>query len=58
MNALLASGGYPWTVIRVANRTQYISILENTHLNFDMKDFSLFIKKEMAAGSSATEFEK
>lgn len=47
MNTLLASGGYPWTIIRVDNRNKYISILENTHSNFDLTDFSLFIAHEM-----------
>lgn len=47
MNALLASGGYPWTVIRVSNRTKYISILERTHGQFDMTEFTNFIKTEM-----------
>ena len=50
MNALLASGGYPWTVVRVANRHQYISILEKTHMQFDLTDFAEFIHLEMDAG--------
>jgi len=49
MNTLLAAGGYPWTVVRVEKRNQYISTLENTHMNFDMTDFTLFIKQEMDA---------
>ena len=40
MNALLASGGYPWTIICVKNRKHYISTLENTHIKFDMTDFT------------------
>ncbi len=47
MNALLASGGYPWTVIRVENRSKYITTLENTHNQFDMTEFTEFIKSEM-----------
>lgn len=47
MNALLAAGGYPWTVVRVKNRNKYISTLENTHTHFDMTDFTNFIKEEM-----------
>ncbi len=47
MNALLASGGYPWTVVRVENRNRYISILENTHLQFNMVEFTRFIREEM-----------
>lgn len=49
MNVFLASGGYPWTVIRVENRNKYINILENTHTKFDLTDFTKFIKEEMAA---------
>lgn len=46
---LLASGGYPWTVVRVDHRNQYISTLEDTHIHFDMTDFTNFIKQEMLA---------
>lgn len=47
MNASLASGGYPWAVIRVDNRNKYISVLENTHIKFDLTDFTAFIAHEM-----------
>ena len=50
MNALLASGGYPWTVVRMKYRNDYISILEETHCKFDLSAFTKFIAKEMAAG--------
>jgi hypothetical protein len=43
----LASGGYPWTVVRVENRSQYIATLENIHNQFDMTEFAEFIKSEM-----------
>lgn len=49
MNTMLASGGYPWTVIRVENRTQYISTLENTHIKFDITGFTKFIGEEVKA---------
>lgn len=49
MNALFASGGYSWTVVRVANRNQYITTLENTHTEFNMAAFTQFIKGEMEA---------
>jgi Fic family protein len=29
MNAMLASGGYPWTVIRVEDRTRYLRALDS-----------------------------
>ncbi|MCK4609106.1 MAG: Fic family protein [Gammaproteobacteria bacterium] len=47
MNTFLAAGGYPWTVVRVDNRSQYISTLEQTHLQFDLKKFTKFIATEM-----------
>jgi len=47
MNALLAEGGYPWTVVLVKHRKQYIDTLENTHQNFNLKAFTTFIKNEM-----------
>lgn len=49
MNTLLAAGGYPWTVVRVKNRARYISTLEDSHTNFDLKDFTQFITEEMYA---------
>lgn len=49
MNALLASGGYPWTVVRVERRNEYISTLEETHIQFDMRAFARFIVSEMNA---------
>jgi hypothetical protein len=51
MNALLASGGYPWTVIRVENRDKYITALENTHIKFDLTEFTKFIAEEMNASN-------
>ncbi len=48
MNTLLASGGYPWTVVRVDNRKKYIDTLEKTHMKFDMAPFTKFIAHEMA----------
>ena len=40
-----------WTVVRVENRKQYISTLENTHMEFDMTAFTQFIATEMIAGT-------
>ena len=47
MNTLLAAGGYPWTVIRVKNRNEYINSLEATHMEFDRVRFTQFVAKEM-----------
>lgn len=48
LNAMLASGGYPWTVIRVEQRRAYMRALENASVRHDIGDFTRFIAGEMA----------
>ncbi|MCC7231688.1 MAG: Fic family protein [Bacteroidia bacterium] len=43
MNAMLASGGYPWTVIPTASRTEYMKALEAASVNQDIVPFAEFI---------------
>ncbi|MHB1921917.1 MAG: Fic family protein [Chitinophagaceae bacterium] len=43
MNAMLASGGYPWTVLPVERRTQYMQALEQASVVQDITAFSSFI---------------
>ncbi len=43
MNVLLASGGYPWTVIRVDDRTEYLSALDHASIESDVRPFANFI---------------
>jgi Fic family protein len=43
MNAMLASGGYPWTVIPVEKRTEYMQALEQASTEQDITAFSAFI---------------
>jgi hypothetical protein len=43
MNAMLASGGYPWTVIRVQNRNQYLSALDKASVDGDLQPFAYFV---------------
>ncbi|MDT8340638.1 MAG: Fic family protein [Longimicrobiales bacterium] len=40
MNAMLASGGYPWTVIRVDERDRYMSTLEAASVDQDVGPFT------------------
>ncbi|MCZ6485479.1 MAG: Fic family protein, partial [Acidobacteria bacterium] len=47
MNAMLASGGYPWTVIRVEDRTNYLSSLESASVQNDIRPFAVFVAKQM-----------
>ena len=49
MNAMLASGGYPWTIIRMNSRTRYMSALEQASVGGDIKPFAEFIVQEMHA---------
>jgi Fic family protein len=43
MNLMLASGGYPWTVIRVDDRTAYMAALEKASVEDDLGTFSAFV---------------
>lgn len=52
MNILLASGGYPWAVIRVENRKTYMTALENASVRHDITDFTRFVLVEMAASAA------
>lgn len=43
MNVLLAGGGYPWTVIRVEDRDEYMRALEKASVEDDLTTFATFI---------------
>lgn len=43
MNAMLASGGYPWTVIPVERRDEYMQALEQASVGQDITAFTSFI---------------
>ena len=43
MNAMLASGGYPWTVIRVEDRQNYMATLEAASMEMNIEPFARFI---------------
>lgn len=47
MNLMLASGGYPWTVIRLEKRKNYVSALEQASANQNIEPFAKFIAQEM-----------
>lgn len=48
MNAMLASGGYPWTIVHTAHRTAYLTALESASINNDILPFTQFIVDEMS----------
>lgn len=43
MNVMLASGGYPWTVIRVEGRDEYLHALDSASIDGDIMPFARFI---------------
>jgi fido (protein-threonine AMPylation protein) len=47
MNAMLASGGYPWVVIRVEDREHYLKALESASVENDSKPFAAFIAERV-----------
>jgi fido (protein-threonine AMPylation protein) len=49
MNAMLASGGYPWTVIPVEQRDAYLAALEEASVNQNITDFAQFLGKLVEA---------
>lgn len=53
MNALLASGGYSWTVVRVARRQQYMEALEAASVRGDILPLTRFLAEELQAEPQA-----
>jgi hypothetical protein len=43
MNVLLASGWYPWMVVRVEDRTEYLKAMDRASIDVDAKPFARFI---------------
>lgn len=50
MNAMLASGGYPWTVIPVEQRETYMQALERASTENDIAPFAQFVGGLVDAG--------
>ena len=47
MNVMLASGGYPWTVIRVEDRDDYLAALEAVSVRMDIEPFAGFVAQRV-----------
>ena len=43
MNTMMASGGYPWTVIPVSERNAYVNALEKASIGEDIAPFADFL---------------
>lgn len=47
MNAMLPSGGYPWTVIRVEDRDAYLAALDRASIDANIEPFVKFIAERV-----------
>ena len=47
MNVMLASGGYPWTVIRVEDRDAYLAALDQASIDMDINPFAAFVARRV-----------
>lgn len=47
MNVMLASGGYPWTVIRVEDRNAYLAALDRASIGMTIEPFTEFIAERV-----------
>lgn len=50
MNVMLASGGYPWTVIRIDDRDRYMHALESASVDGNIEPFAAFIGELVQRG--------
>jgi hypothetical protein len=53
MNLMLASGGYPWTIVPLERRADYMAALERASVDGDIRLFATFLA-ELARGSAGT----
>ena len=49
MNAMLAAGCYPWTVIRVEDRDAYTAALDSASIDMNIEPFARFIAQRVHA---------
>ena len=54
MNLMMAAGGYPWTIVPVAKRAEYMASLEAASVEEDIIPFAIFLAG-LTAGTKQTE---
>jgi fido (protein-threonine AMPylation protein) len=47
MNVMLASGGYPWTVVRVEDRNAYLAALDSASIDLNITPFAAFLAQRV-----------
>lgn len=50
MNVMLASGGYPWTIVPVEERADYMAALEIASVEQNIRPFTKFLSRLVASG--------
>src|SRR5882757_7122354 len=48
MNTMLASGGYPWAVVRVEDRSRYLKALDSASIDSNIEPFATFLAERAA----------
>ena len=48
MNVMMASGGYPWTIVRTTRRKAYLDALEAASAEQNILPFANFVREEMS----------
>jgi Fic family protein len=51
MNLMMASGGYPWTIVPLERRKGYMSALESASVDGDIKPFAKFLADLLRGGT-------
>ena len=54
MNAMLASGGYPWTIVRVEDRTRYLQALDSASIDLDIEPFTSLLAERLQESIAKT----
>jgi Fic/DOC family len=54
MNAMLASGGYPWAVVRVEDRGRYLRALDSASIDSNIEPFASFLAEHVAWSAAQT----
>jgi Fic family protein len=52
MNVMFASGGYPWTVVRVEDRSRYLDALDRASIDSNIEPFASFLAERVAWSAS------
>lgn len=55
MNAMLASGGHPWTIIRLEDRSRYMQSLEAASTEFNIRPFAELVAERLEWSRNALE---